>query len=110
MIKPDDPRELAEALLNRSTCTVQVAAVIADKHGIFAWGWNNVGDGFGCHAEAHAFKRANKGRLGGSVIFVASRRHRNGKIVPSKPCTACQALLDDYDIGVVWRDTDGRWI
>lgn len=33
-----DPRELVVDLLPRSSCAVQVAAVITDRHGIFSWG------------------------------------------------------------------------
>ena len=66
MIKPADPRQLAVDLLPRSTCLVQVAAVIADKRGIFSWGWNSSGvTGYGEHAEAAAIRRANKRRLRG---------------------------------------------
>ena len=56
MLKPRDPRELAIDLLPRSTCAVQVAAVLADANGIFGWGWNSAGSGFGEHAEAAAFR------------------------------------------------------
>ena len=111
MIKPDDPRELAEILLNRSICSVQVAAVIADRHGILAWGWNFVGGGYGKHAETHAISRANRKRLEGATIYVASQRKRNGKMVTSKPCQNCQNSINLNEIAhVCWRDADGRWI
>lgn len=101
MIKPDDPRQLAEDLLDRSTCAVQVAAVIADRHGIFSWGWNSVGDGFGEHAEAAAIRRANKKRLAGSTIYVASRRRKSKNTLLSRPCDHCLALLRAYGISEV---------
>ena len=110
MIKPDDPRKLAIDLLPRSTCSVQVAAVIADKHGIFSWGWNSVGDGFGEHAEAAAIRRANKERLSYASIYVVSRRMRNGKFVLSKPCEGCQAKIKSWDLFDVYYMTgSGRW-
>lgn len=111
MYKPDDPRELVLDLIPRSICEVQVAAVIADRHGIFAWGWNSAGAGLGLHAETHAIQRANKRRLSGATIYVASVRSRNNKTVFSKPCVECQRLLDKWDsLQVVFRDAEGNWI
>lgn len=110
MVKPKDPRELAETLLNRSTCSVQVAAVIEDKQGLICgWGWNSSGTGYGLHAEAHAFLRTNKERLWLSTIYVAAIRKRNGNPVIAKPCVNCQKLLDKYMITVKYRDKDGVW-
>lgn len=89
-------------LTGRSICDVKVAAVISDSHGIFAWGWNNIGfDGFGMHAEAHAIHRANRARLRNAVITVAGRR---GKWLNSKPCEACQALIDKWGLRAEWFD------
>jgi hypothetical protein len=109
MIKPSDPRQLAIDLLPRSICNVQVAAVLAHKHGIYAWAWNSVGNGLGEHAEAAAIRRANRNRLYGMDIYVASQRMRNKKIVNSKPCVDCQRLLDKYLITAYYRDADGEW-
>jgi deoxycytidylate deaminase len=110
MIKPNDPRQLAIDLLPRSTCSVQVAAVISDRHGIFAWGWNSVGNGFGEHAEAAAIRRANKKRLKGADIYVASMRNRNKKTICSCPCPECYSLIDNLGIDMVYfRDADGKW-
>jgi deoxycytidylate deaminase len=109
MIKPNDPRQLAIDLLPRSTCNVQVAATISDGRGIFAWGWNNPGKGFGECAEAAAIRRANKERLLGSVIFVAGRRNRNGKIVGSKPCDSCKKKIVKNGLIAMYRDSDGEW-
>jgi deoxycytidylate deaminase len=111
VIKPDDPRDLAIALLSRSTCSVQVAAVLADRHGIFAWGWNSVGSGYGEHAECAAIRRANRDRLVGATIYVASQRNRNKKPVLSKPCDACDSRIVKAEIGeTFYRDQFERWI
>jgi deoxycytidylate deaminase len=110
VIKPNDPRQLAIDLLPRSQCNVQVAAVLADDYGIFAWGWNSPGNGFGEHAEAAAIRRANKKRLTTSSIYVASQRKSHGKSVISKPCEACMKKIRNRNIYLIWyRDADGRW-
>lgn len=103
------PEEVAESLLNRSSCSVQVAAILVDKWGIFAWGWNSMGpDGRGQHAEDHCLKRANKSRLANAIMYVCARRTRNKKIVTAKPCEQCQPKLKN--IGTVcYRDKDGMW-
>lgn len=110
MIKPSDPRQLALDLIPRSICAVKVAAVIADRQGIFSWGWNNSGDGFGEHAEAAAIRRANKKRLEGSTIYIAGLRDRNSKPVNSKPCPACERLVKKWGLIVVYRDSYGGWV
>ena len=110
MKKPLYPEQLAVDILGRSKCSVQVGAAIEDSNGIYSWGWNSEGfDGMGLHAEAHAIMRANKKRLSGSTIYVASTRRRNGKIVTSKPCAACQKLIDKWGLTAVWRETNGKW-
>jgi deoxycytidylate deaminase len=110
MKKPPDAKDLARDILSRSSCSVQVGAAISDDVGIFSWGWNSVGfTGLGLHAEAHAILRANKQRLFGSTIYVASKRKRNGKTVVSKPCEDCQKLIQKWNIGVKWRDNNGEW-
>lgn len=109
MIKPRDPRELALDLLPRSICSVQVAAVVADKNGIFAWGWNSAGSGFGEHAEAAAIRRANRKRLRGATIYVASQRMRNNKTVCSAPCVDCHEIIVNSGLKVIYRDSDGEW-
>lgn len=103
------PEQLAIDLLDRSRCTVQVAAVIADKHGIFSWGVNHIGfDGYGMHAEAEAIRRANRSRLAGAILRVAGRRMKSQNPVNSRPCEACQRLLKRVG-GVMYRDKDGVW-
>lgn len=111
MIIPRDPRELAIDLLPRSTCRVQVAAVVADSHGIFGWGWNSMGSsGLGEHAEASAFRRANRDRLEYATLYVASRRQRNNKWVMSRPCELCEKLIRKYDLFEVYYLTgQGKW-
>lgn len=110
-MKPSDPRQLAIDLLSRSTCSVQVAAVICDASGnsIIGWGWNNVGSGFGQHAEEHAISRVNKGRLWYGTIYVATQRKRNARIIISKPCSQCQQLIDNWHLTVFYRDADNKW-
>lgn len=104
------PVDVTEALLTRSDCRVQVAAVIVDRWGIFATGWNHMGsDGYGCHAEAMALQRANRHRLRGATLLVASQRKRNGKPVCSKPCPECQGMLQGRGLTVKYRDSDGIW-
>lgn len=110
MIKPSDPRQLAIDLLARSICSVQVAAVLVDNWGIFGWGWNSVGSGFGEHAEAAAIRRSSKTRSRTSTIYVASQRKRNGKTVMSKPCDDCMKRLKNRLVDTIWyRDADGSW-
>ncbi len=109
MVKPSDPRQLAIDLLPRSICSVQVAAVLAHKDGVYSWGWNSVGSGLGEHAEAAAIRRSKRGRIYAMTIYVASQRRRNGKTVNSKPCADCQKLLTKYMIDAYYRDADGEW-
>ena len=111
MITARDPKEIAEAMISRSICSVMVGACLADKHGVHAWGWNNLGlDGYGLHAEAHCILRANRKRLPRSTLYVASQRARNSKIITSLPCPECQGLIKWAQIGkVFWRDSDGTW-
>jgi deoxycytidylate deaminase len=110
MRKPTSARELAVDILERSKCLVQVGAAIEDRRGIISWGWNSVGfDGMGLHAEAHAILRANKRRLAGATIYIASMRARNNKTVISKPCSDCKRLIDKWNLHVEWRDANGEW-
>jgi deoxycytidylate deaminase len=111
MKKPASAKQLAVDILERSHCSVKVGAAIEDSTGILAWGWNSVGfDGFGMHAEAHAILRANKRRLAGATIYVATRRARNAKVLTSKPCPECDKLIRRWNLRVVWRDNNGNWI
>ena len=110
MTLPSDPRHLAVDLIGRSICSVRVAAVLADRHGIFSWSWNGVGSGFGEHAEAGAIRRANKRRLMGATIYTAAirQRHRSTVCVTAHPCDACMALLRGYGVrNVMYRNKEG---
>jgi deoxycytidylate deaminase len=109
MIKPKNPTELAESILKRSVCAVQVGAVIEDEYGIQSWGWNSPGSGFGMHAEEHAIRRGNRQRMHGSVIYVAAVRKKSGRVVFAKPCVSCQRLIDNLSMTVRYRDKDGEW-
>jgi pyrimidine deaminase RibD-like protein len=118
------PRDLALDLLDRSVCRAQVAAVLSDKRGIFAWGWNHVAsDGDGMHAEEHAVSRANKCRLTGAKLTVAGKYRKSGGIVLARPCeqkkakrgsvrnVPCMDLLKKFGIGTVeFRDKSGQWV
>lgn len=110
MQKPSSATLLATEILSRSPCLVQVGAAIEDKSGIMAWGWNSPGpDGFGLHAEEHAILRANKRRLRGATICVASKWRDSGKTTPAKPCPRCQRLIDKWELKAMWRDRTGNW-
>lgn len=111
MFKPNSPRDLAVDLLPRSICSVQVAAVIADNHSIFGWGWNSAGSGFGEHAEAAAIRRSSRKRMKGASIYVAAIRMRNGKPVLAKPCEDCAIRIIGAGVKHVWyRNADGLWM
>lgn len=110
MIKPSDPRQLAIDLLPRSICSVQVAAVLADAHGIFAWGWNSVGSGLGEHAEAAAIRRASRKRLDGATIYITSKRRRNEKVITSAPCPECISRIKRAGIKTAWWNSYIGWI
>ena len=104
-----NPQELVEALLKRSTCSVQVACVIADRHGVFAWGHNHAGaDGYGQCAEAHAISRANPARLPLATLYVAARRKKSKRKVIAKPCVKCAQIVSKCH-AVVWRNKEGNW-
>lgn len=111
MVIPNDPRVLAAQLVQRSTCRVQMAAVIHDSHGIFAWGWNNIGsDGLGEHAECCAIRRANRHRLRGSHVTVAGIRKKSQRTVISLPCMDCMVALTRAKVAkITYHDKRGRW-
>ena len=105
------PRELAVDLLDRSTFKIQHAAVLSDKRGPFAWGWNHPISDFTEHAEKHAMERANPKRVAGSCLTVAGRKKNNGNWVYSKPCAKkCLPLAAHF--GVRWLEfinKQGEW-
>jgi len=101
------PRQLALDLLARSTCKVQMAAVLTDCQGrIFSWGWNS---GYR-HAEEMAIARANPKRLVGSTITVAGCRLKNGNSVLARPCIdKCYPLLVSKGVwSIEYRTPDAR--
>lgn len=104
------PKELAEAMIKRSTCLVAVGACIAKKGSVHSWGFNNVGfDGMGEHAEAAAIRRSNKKRIVGMTIYVAGQ-YKQGNYVTAKPCSECQRLIDKYNLKVKYRNKNGVWV
>lgn len=107
-VKGKDPKEIALKLLKRSECSVQVAAVLSDARGVYAWGWNHSGDGFGEHAEAACLKRANYRRVRKSVMWVVARRKKSKNPVTAKPCAACWPLVKGCAY-VCYRKKDGMW-
>ena len=111
MKKPASPEQLAVDILERSSCSVKVGAAIVDRQGrIISWGWNSVGPtGLGLHSECHAIQRANRTRLAGGTIYVASTRARNRKIVLSKPCPECEKVIVKNKLTAIWRDNVGEW-
>lgn len=107
-IKDKHPAQVAVAMLSRSICSVQVGAVLCDSHGIYAWGWNGVGSGFGLHAEAHCLHRSNRKRWSESTLFVAALRKKSGNIITARPCEECQKLIKKVGM-VMYRDSDDSW-
>ena len=108
-IKSQDPTDVVVALLNRSICSVQVAALLVDRHGIFAWGHNHMGyGGLGECAERHCMSRANPRRLSEATLYVAAKRRRNGRVVTARPCEKCAQIA--RKVGrTVYRDSFGEW-
>lgn len=86
-----------------------MAAVIADAHGIFAWGWNNTWT----HCEEHAIRRANPRRLIGSTIYVAGRRASSGNLVLARPCNkphkSCWNRCTAWGLNIKYLDKSGTW-
>lgn len=103
------PTDLAISLLKRSTCRVQVAAVLVDQQSrVFSWGWNSSGrDGYGEHAEVASLRRANRHWTQGATLYVAAKRSRNGRPVTARPCESCLTALSG--VKVVWRNASGEW-
>ncbi len=105
------PEKLVMDLLPRAQTNVQVAAVIEDKKGIFAWGWSSIGpNGRGLCAERMAISRANRRRLKGSTLYVGGRWRRSGNLVMAFPCALCLAAA--RKVGVkrfIYTTKDGSW-
>lgn len=110
-VKGADPKDVVLALMKRSQCAVQVAAVLIDRYGVWGWGWNSAGGGFGEHAEQAVIRRVggvSRDRLSTSTLLVAARRKRNGRCVTAKPCSVCQPFLAKVN-RVLYRDSNGHW-
>ena len=108
MHRNTDAWTLAERLMKRSACRVQMAAVVSDRDGrVFAWGWNHAGaDGYGMCAERHALSRANPKRLKGATIHIRGFNRANES--SSKPCTTCHAALLHAGIETVHYRDDAK--
>lgn len=108
MNKNLDLLELTTIIAKRSTCNVQVGAVIYDVHlRILSWGWNHAGsNGRGEHAESFALSRGNRSRFeGATIITVAIRR---GKRICSLPCIGCAKKITRAKLAYVnAQDVDG---
>lgn len=106
------PRQLAADLCSRSACRVQVAAVLSDRHGIFSWGWNHAGSGYGVHAEEHALSRANSRRLRGATLTIFGRYRINRHCVCSRPCEQrCMPLAKRVGIETIeYVIQNGAWV
>ncbi len=88
------PQDLAIDLLKRSQGLIfQVAAVIADKHGIISWGWNHREGNGSIHAEIHAMSRANPKRLCNATIYVVCKGRSSTKLHNARPCNNCMLLI-----------------
>ena len=91
--------ELARDLSARSTIKIKVGAVIFDKNGILAWGWNNPGNGYGDHAEHMAIRRFVRGNHTCTApIYIAVFASRKGRPITSRPCKNCEKLLRGYNV------------
>jgi len=108
-LKGKNPKEVCLSLLKRSDCHVQMAAVLSDKNGIFAWGWNSAGpSGLGEHAEENCLKRASHKRASGAVMWVAGRYKKSKNNVNANPCAFCWPLLKLLKY-VAYRAKNGEW-
>jgi len=107
-LKDRHPSQVALAMMSRSICAVQVGACLVDSWGIYAWGWNSSGSGFGMHAEEHCLKRSNRDRWADSILYVAAQRRKSGNVVTARPCVECQKLIRKIG-AVIYRDGNGEW-
>ena len=106
------PKDLVVALATRSSCEYRASALIRDAVGVISVGWNGPGHhGFGEHAEAAAIRRANKRRLRGATLYVATERGTGRNPIFSRPCIVCRKLIKRWGIrNVIWREKKGVWI
>lgn len=100
--------ELATIIAKRSECKIKVGCIIYDRYGIFAWGWNHSGDGYGMCAERHAISRANRARLKNAELLVLS--FRRGKRITSRPCIACaMAIRAAKIVKTIYQNDRGKF-
>jgi len=87
---------------------VRIGAVIVNKRGIIAKGYNitashpmqkfwndhsgRIANGHSCHAEMAALVRAKDRDVRGATMYVA-RFNRNGALGMCRPCVACAAAI-----------------
>lgn len=137
MVVKGDPRAIAVKLLDRSSCIVQMAAVVSIGDDIIlSCGWNHVGSSQeGIHAEKHAILRLNRKGVAGIKLrsyrktpppiklTVVGRRRKSGSWVLSRPCngdkerynhglrkTSCSELARKFGITVVdYITKTGEW-
>lgn len=117
----DDPRDLALGLALRSDLkTFNVGAVIFDKHGPFAWGWNHwrqrgANGLISICAERHALgiegeRSVNRCRLMGATIAVAGYKKHNGNLFLARPCSICFPFIVKFGIRkIVYTQRGGGW-
>ena len=109
MLKNKPIKELVKIIANRSQCNIKVGAVIYDNYGIFAWGWNHSGDGFGACAERNAIARANRKRLKDSSIIIIA--FRKSKEICSFPCPKCYSVIKACKIESIYCVNQNKeWI
>lgn len=110
-----DPRELAELVARRAndfaSTPYQIGAVLADRHGVFSWGWCHRGNRSwlrSVHAERHAIERANPLRLRNATLYVAGRRRNSGRVVLARPCRDCWSLaINNWSVyNIHWTDPE----
>ena len=96
--------KLAQDLSFRSTIKIKVGAVLYNKQGIIAWGWNNPGNGYGEHAEHMAIRRwlSNYNANDSRGIYIAVYSSRKGRPITSRPCSNCERLLKAYGVKGVY--------
>lgn len=116
MHKDLTPEDLALDISSRSICNVQMGAVLADKHGIFSWGWNHTSlwappnqRGESIHAEVHAIRRANPKRMRGATIYIAGVRKSSGNTVEANPCPDCFVLIKAVGIKKIVYLDKNKW-
>ncbi|MEK7212749.1 MAG: hypothetical protein WAP51_01285 [Candidatus Sungiibacteriota bacterium] len=109
------PRELARDLSARAAGKYQMAAVLSDRRGIFAWGWNHSVRIIGAnavetvHAEEHAIKRANPRRLSGSTLTVYGEKN-TGKLLFARPCKErCEVMAKKHGVAKIEYHASDGW-